>query len=392
MSATPQRPAPAERHDSPENREWRARVRQFAEEKIGPLSAKMDRTASLDATLRAELFAAGLMSVEIPRGYGGTGGTLCQLVLTIEEVARVDPGIAVGVHVHNVLVAGSLLRHATGDQRRKYLPLLATGKIGAFALSEEQAGSDAFALTTVAREDDGGYLLHGRKRWTSNARNADLLLTFALLDDGGPTAFVVPADAPGVSMENRVEQMGVRAAATSDVVFDGTPVRAAQRIGPPGGGQTVAMGGLDLGRLGIAAQMIGLAQGALDVAVGYSRSRVQFGNRIADYQGVQFPLADVASQLAAARALLYETVGLFQRDADPVERIRGTAMAKYTASQVAERAASVAVETLGGNGFTDAYPVERFYRDAKAGKIYEGTSNVLLRTIASIMIGVSPGD
>ncbi|MFD8936909.1 acyl-CoA dehydrogenase family protein [Streptomyces sp. NPDC059578] len=392
MSATPQRPAPAERHDSPENQEWRARVRQFAEEKIGPLSAKMDRTASLDATLREELFAAGLMSVEIPRGYGGTGGTLCQLVLTIEEVARVDPGIAVGVHVHNVLVAGSLLRHATGDQRRKYLPLLATGKIGAFALSEEQAGSDAFALTTVAREDDGGYLLHGRKRWTSNARNADLLLTFALLDDGGPTAFVVPADAPGVSMENRVEQMGVRAAATSDVVFDGTPVRAAQRIGPPGGGQTVAMGGLDLGRLGIAAQMIGLAQGALDVAVGYSRSRVQFGNRIADYQGVQFPLADVASQLAAARALLYETVGLFQRDADPVERIRGTAMAKYTASQVAERAASVAVETLGGNGFTDAYPVERFYRDAKAGKIYEGTSNVLLRTIASIMIGVSPGD
>ncbi|MFD5556446.1 acyl-CoA dehydrogenase family protein [Streptomyces sp. NPDC127068] len=392
MSATPERPAPAERHDSPENQEWRARVRQFAEEKIGPLSAKMDKTASLDATLREELFAAGLMSVEIPRGYGGTGGTLCQLVLTIEEVSRVDPGIAVGVHVHNVLVAGTLLRHATGDQRRKYLPLLATGKIGAFALSEEQAGSDAFALTTVAREGDGGYVLHGRKRWTSNARNADLLLTFALLDDGGPTAFVVPADAPGVSMENRVEQMGVRAAATSDVVFDGTPVRTAQRIGPPGGGQTVAMGGLDLGRLGIAAQMIGLAQGALDVAVGYSRSRAQFGNRIADYQGVQFPLADVASQLAAARALLYETVGLFQRDADPVERIRYTAMAKYTASQVAERAASVAVETLGGNGFTDAYPVERFYRDAKAGKIYEGTSNVLLRNIASIMIGVSPGD
>jgi short-chain 2-methylacyl-CoA dehydrogenase len=392
VNTTPERPAPAERHDGPENQEWRARVRRFAEERIGPLSATMDKTASLDATLREELFAAGLMSVEVPRGYGGTGGTLCQLVLAIEEVARVDPGIAVGVHVHNVLVAGTLLRHATGDQRRKYLPLLATGKIGAFALSEEQAGSDAFALTTVAREADGGYVLHGRKRWTSNARNADLLLTFALLDDGGPTAFLVPVDAPGVSLENRVEQLGVRAAATSDVVFDGTPVRAAQRIGPPGGGQTVAMGGLDLGRLGIAAQMVGLAQGALDVAVGYSRSRVQFGSRIADYQGVQFPLADVASQLAAARALLYETVGLFQGDADPVERIRSTAMAKYTASQVAERAASVAVETLGGNGFTDAYPVERLYRDAKAGKIYEGTSNVLLRTIASIMIGVGPGD
>nr|WP_275408019.1 acyl-CoA dehydrogenase family protein [Streptomyces sp. SID14515] len=269
---------------------------------------------------------------------------------------------------------------------------MATGRVGAFALSEEQAGSDAFALTTVARKEDAGYVLSGRKRWTSNARNADLLLVFALVDDGGPTAFVVPADAPGVSLDHRVEQMGVRAAATSDVIFDRTPVRAAQRIGPPGGGQTVAMAGLDLGRLGIAAQMIGLAQGALDVAVGYSRSREQFGSRIAEYQGVRFPLADVASHLAAARALLYQAVDLYGRGTDPVELMRLTAMAKYVASEVAERAASVAVETLGGNGYTDAYPVERFYRDAKAGKIYEGTSNVLLRTISSIMIGVSPGD
>ncbi|ONI78023.1 acyl-CoA dehydrogenase [Actinosynnema sp. ALI-1.44] len=381
-----------EHHSSPENRQWRERVRRFAEERIAPLSPKMDKTASLDPTLREQLFAAGLMSVEIPRGYGGTGGTLLQLVLTIEEVARVDPGVAVGVDVHNVLVAGTLLRQATGDQRRTYLPLLASGKVGAFALSEDQAGSDAFALTTTARPTGDGYVLTGRKRWTSNARNADLLLTFALVDGGGPTAFLVPKDAVGVSTEDRVEQMGVRAAHTADVVFDGTPVRTAQRIGPVGGGQTVAMAALDLGRLGIAAQMVGLAQGALDVAVAYSRTREQFGTRIAGYQGVQFPLADAASQLAAARALVYESVDVFQRDDDAVKRMRFAAMAKYTASQVAERAASVAVETLGGNGFTDAYPAERFYRDAKAGKIYEGTSNILLRNIASIMTGVSAGD
>ncbi|MCA1272492.1 acyl-CoA dehydrogenase family protein [Streptomyces rubiginosohelvolus] len=394
MNANPGRTATdaADHPDSPENQRWRERIRRFAEEEIAPLSTTMDRTATLDATLRKRLFTEGLMSVEIPRGYGGTGGTLCQLILTIEEVARVDPGVAVGVHVHNVLVAGTLLRHASGDQRRQYLPQLATGKVGAFALSEEQAGSDAFALTTVARQDEAGYLLTGRKRWTSNARNADLLLVFALADPGGPTAFVVPVDAPGVSLDDRVEQMGVRAAATSDVIFDRTPVRAAQRVGPPGGGQTVALSGLGLGRLGIAAQMTGLAQGALDAAIGYSRVREQFGSRIADHQGVAFPLADMASRLAAARALLYQAVDHYGRGTDPVELMRLTAMAKYVASEVAERAASVAVETLGGNGYTDAYPVERFYRDAKAGKIYEGTSNVLLRTIASIMIGGNPGD
>ncbi|MGW7531621.1 acyl-CoA dehydrogenase family protein [Amycolatopsis sp. NPDC054798] len=381
-----------ERHDSTANRQWRERVRRFAEEKIAPLSAKMDKSASLDPTLREQLFAEGLMAVEIPRGYGGTGGTLLQLILAIEEVARVDPGVAVGVDVHNVLVAGTVLRHATGDQRRTYLPLLATGKIGAFALSESQAGSDAFALSTTARPVEGGYLLDGRKQWTSNARNADLFLVFALVPDSGPTAFLVPKDTPGVSTEDRNEQLGVRAAHTADVVFEGVQVRTAQRIGPQGGGQTVAMAALDLGRLGIAAQLVGLAQGALDIAVDYSRSREQFGSRIADYQGVQFPLADAASRLAAARALAYEAVDVFLRDDDPVRRMRFAAMAKYTASQVAELAASAAVETLGGNGFTDAFPAERFYRDAKAGKIYEGTSNILLRNIASIMLGVNPGD
>ncbi|MEU6485836.1 acyl-CoA dehydrogenase family protein [Streptomyces sp. NPDC046887] len=386
MTTTPDHP------DHPDNRKWREHVRRFAEQEIAPLSATMDKTATLDPTLRQRLFSSGLMSVEIPRGYGGAGGTLCQLILTIEEVARVDPGVAVGIHVHNVLVAGTLLRHASGDQRRQYLPQLATSRIGAFALSEEQAGSDAFALATTARHEGTGYLLTGRKRWTSNARNADLLLAFALLDDGGPTAFVVPVDAPGVSLDHRVEQLGVRAAATSDVVFDRTPVRTAQRVGPPGGGQTVAMAGLDLGRLGIAAQMVGLAQGALEAAVGYSRHREQFGSRIADYQGVQFPLAAAAAHLAAARALLYQAVDLCTRGTDPVELMRLTAMAKYVASEVAERAASVAVETLGGNGYTDAYPVERFYRDAKAGKIYEGTSNVLLRTIASTLIGTGRHD
>ncbi|WP_278262533.1 acyl-CoA dehydrogenase family protein [Nocardia sp. AG03] len=378
---------PSEQRDSTADDRWREHVRHFADTEIAPLSTEMDKTATLDPGLRDRLFAEGLMAVEIPRAYGGRGASLRQVLIGIEEVARVDPGVAVGVDVHNILVAGTILRHGTGDQRRQYLPLLASGRIGAFALSEEQAGSDAFALTTVARRVGADYVLTGRKRWTSNARNADLVLTFAHVEGSGPTAFLVPTDAEGVTVDDRVEQLGVRAAATSDVVFDATPVGAARRIGPVGGGQVVAMAALDLGRLGIAAQMIGLARGALDTAIDYSRAREQFGTRIADYQGVQFPLAEVAAQLAAARALLNESVELFERDSDQIDRLRAAAMTKYLAAEVAERAASVAVETLGGNGFTDAYPVARFYRDAKAGKIYEGTANLLLRNIAAILLG-----
>lgn len=371
-----------------EDDQWRARVRRFAEEHIQPLSAHMDRTATLDPGLRKELFEAGLMGVEIPARYGGAGRTLFQLMVALEEISRVDPGVAVGVDVHNALVVSTLLRQGSGDQRRQYLPLLAGGKIGAFALSEDQAGSDAFALTTAAHQRPSGeFVLTGRKRWTSNARNADVFLLFAQAEGKGPAAFLVDRQSAGLRLEHRVEQLGVRAAATSDVVLDGVVVRRDRCIGGLGNGQSVAVASLDVGRVGIAAQLLGLAQGALEVAVDYARGRAQFGAVIGGYQGVRFPLAEVATEVAAARALVYDVVRQIEAGTDAVGRSRAAAMAKYFAAQVAEKAASVAVETLGGNGFTDAYPAERFYRDAKAGKLYEGTSNILLRSIGSVLFG-----
>ncbi|WP_158889665.1 acyl-CoA dehydrogenase family protein [Amycolatopsis anabasis] len=367
---------------SPEDAAWQAHVRDFARKQIAPLSDEMDRKATLDPGLREKLFAAGLMGIEAPVRYGGRGGSLFQVVLAIEEVARVDPGVAVAVDVQNALIVAALLRQGNGDQKRKYLPLLATRQVGAFSLSEEQAGSDAFAVATTATEKDGGYVLNGRKRWTSNAAQADLFLLFARAEEHGASAFLVERSAAGVTVEPRTEQLGVRAASTADVVLSDVVVRKQQCLGGLGNGEGVAIAALDIGRIGIAAQLVGLAQGALDEALAYSRKREQFGQRIGSFQGVQFTLAEIATEVAAARALLYDVTRIVEGGADIAERLRLSAMAKYFASQVAERAASNAVEVLGGNGFTRDYPVERFYRDAKAGRIYEGTSNILLRGIA----------
>ncbi|WP_424186643.1 acyl-CoA dehydrogenase family protein [Actinokineospora sp. G85] len=371
----------------PADQEWRDRARTFAEKRIAPLSATMDKSATLDPAVRTALFEEGFMGVEIPRRYGGAGGGLFQMMIVIEEIARVDPGVAVGVDVHNALVAATLLRQAGGDQRRQFLPRLAAGAVGAFALSEEQAGSDAFALSTTATPDGDTYVLSGRKRWTSNARNADLFLLFATVPGKGPTAFLVDRDTAGITLDHRVEQLGVRAAATSDLVLDGAVVRKDRCVNGVGNGQAVAVAALDVGRVGIAAQLVGLAQGALDLAVDYARGREQFGSRVGDYQGVRFPLAQAATEVAAARTLTYEVVRQIEHGADPVERLRAAAMAKLFASQVADRTAALAVEVLGGNGYTDAYPAERLYRDAKAGRIYEGTDNILLRGIGAILLG-----
>lgn len=370
---------------------WQAHVRDFARREVAPLSDRMDRAAALAPGLREKLFTAGLMAVEAPVRYGGKGGSLFQVVLTIEEVARVDPGVAVAVDVQNALIVATLLRHASGDQKRRYLPLLATRRIGAFSLSEEQAGSDAFAVTTTATAKAGDYVLNGRKRWTSNAAQADLFLVFARVEGHGVSAFVVERGDAGVSVVPGAEQLGVRAAATADVVLEDVVVQSRQRcVGGLGHGESVAIAALDIGRLGIAAQLVGLAQGALDEAVAYSRRRRQFGKRIGSFQGVQFALADIATEVVAARALLYEVTGIVSDGAPVDERLRLSAMAKYFASQVAERAASRAVEVLGGNGFTRDYPVERFYRDAKAGSIYEGTSNILRRGIAGSLAEEGP--
>jgi alkylation response protein AidB-like acyl-CoA dehydrogenase len=376
----------------PGDEAWRQKVASFACEQIAPRVRDMDAQARLDPALVRDLFGAGLMGVEVPEAYGGCGGDLFRVVLAIEEIARVDPAVAVLVDVQNALVISALLRHGDGDARRRHLPRLATGTVGAYALSEAQAGSDAFALATTARPDGNGYLLTGTKRWTSSAREAGLFLVFARLvgtgqggdrqADAGLTAFLVERDTPGVRVGEPVPTMGIRASSACDVSFDEARVSGRDVLGRPGGGELLAVETLNTGKLGIAAQLVGLAGGALGIATGYAGTRKQFGQPIAGFQGVSFPLARLAAELAGARALLYDTARLLQGGGSPAQRLRATAMAKYLASEIAERAAAQAVETLGGNGLAPWYGAEKLYRDAKVGKIYEGTSNMQFRTIA----------
>lgn len=362
---------------------WRAKARAVAADVVRPRVSEMDRAARIDPDVIRGLVDAGLMSVEVPETYGGSGRSLFDAVLAIEEVSRVDPAVAVLVDVQNMLVLSALLRHGSGDQRRRHLPRLATGTVGAYALSEEQSGSDAFAVRTEAVADGAGFRLTGRKKWTSGAREAGLFLVFARVPEAGLTAFLVDRDAVGLSVGEPVDKLGVRASSTCDLVLDGVQVHTGNVLGGPGRGEGLAVETLNVGKLGIAAQLVGLADGALAAAGGYAAERSQFGQPVAAFQGVAFPLAQLAAELDAARIVLYNTARLLQHGGAPAERLRATAVAKLLASEVAERAAAQAVETLGGNGFTTAYPVEKFYRDAKVGKIYEGTSNMQFRTIAA---------
>ncbi|SCE99998.1 butyryl-CoA dehydrogenase [Micromonospora viridifaciens] len=367
----------------PEDQKWRDTVAGFAAQAVAPRVRAMDQAARIDPDLIRELFTARLMGVEIPEVYGGAGRDLFATVLTIEEIARVDPSVAVLVDVQNALVASALLHHGDGDARRRHLPRLANGTVGAYAISEPEAGSDAFASRTTAVVDGGGYVLDGAKRWISSAAEAGLFVVFARLADAGLTAFLVDRDTPGLTVGPPVAKMGIRASSTCDVTFSGVRVGRRDVLGRPGGGELLAVETLNVGKVGIAAQLVGLAQGVLDVATGYATHREQFGQPIAAFQGVAFPLARVAAELQAARALLYDTARLLQHGGTPAQRLRATAMAKYVASEVAERAAALAVETLGANGFVPEHGVEKFYRDAKVGKIYEGTSNMQFRTIAA---------
>ncbi|RKN45515.1 acyl-CoA dehydrogenase [Micromonospora endolithica] len=367
---------------------WRDAVRDFAETEVRPLVGEMDAASALDPTLLKKLVPAGLMGIEVPRAYGGAGHDLLAVLIAIEELAAVDPAVAVFVDVQNALVASAVLRHGTGDQKRRYLPRLATGLAGAYAISEEQAGSDAFALSTRAEADGRGYLLHGRKCWTTSAAEAGLFLVFARVDgaSGGLTAFLVDRDSPGLTVGPPKAKLGIRASSTCDVRLDGVPVGRENVLGRVGAADLLAMETLNIGKLGIAAQLVGLARGALHEALTYAQRREQFGEAIVSYQGVLFPLARLAAELEAARVLLYDAVRVLHHGT-ATDRLRVSAMAKYLASEVAERAASQAVETLGGNGFTTAHPVEKLYRDAKVGKIYEGTSNIQFRTIGAILVG-----
>ncbi|OLE25441.1 MAG: acyl-CoA dehydrogenase, partial [Actinobacteria bacterium 13_1_20CM_3_71_11] len=344
-----------------------------------------------DPELVTELFDAGLMAIEIPEAYGGAGRGLFDVVLAIEEIARVDPAVAVFVDVQNALVNSAILRHGSGDLKRRYLLRMAAGTVGAYAISEEEAGSDAFAMATVAQRDGQHHVLSGRKKWTTNAAEAGAFLVFARQQDatadaGRITAFLVDRDTPGLGIGTRVDKLGIRASSTCDLILDHVRVPAANVIGQSGLGELLAVDTLTIGKIGIAAQLVGLASGALDAAVSYAQRRHQFGQPIANFQGVQFPLAALAAELSAARALLYDTVRLVDDGPPSRDLVTAAAMTKHIAAEVAERTAAHAVETLGGNGFTRDHPVEKFYRDAKVGKIYEGTTNMQFRTIAAALL------
>jgi butyryl-CoA dehydrogenase/short/branched chain acyl-CoA dehydrogenase len=367
------------------------KVRNFAQTRIGPLVQQMDQQAEMPATLLRELFSEGLMGIEVPQKYGGRGGTFFETMLAIQELSKVDSGVSVCVHVHNALVITAMLRWATPRQRELYLPKLATDTVGAYAVSEEESGSDAFAMTTRAERVAQGFVLNGRKCWITNAAEAGLFLVFAnLTPDQGPqgiTVFLVERNSPGLSVGRREDKLGIRASSTCELIMKNVPVPAENVLGEIGGGGKLAVETLGTGRIGIAAQMCGLAEGAFDAAMSYARRRKQFGQAIVNFQGVHFTLAKMATDVEAARLLVYNAARLHASDASASERFRTASMAKYFSSLVAESVSSKAVEIFGGQGYVKRNPVEKFYRDAKIGAIYEGTTNIQLRTIATALLG-----
>lgn len=367
---------------------FRATVRRFARERIAPKAREMDEKAVFEKGLIKEFFELGVMGAEIPEEYGGSGGTFFQAVLAIEELAAVDPSASVIVDVHNTLVNNAVLRWTNEDQKQRYLPRLATDTVGAYALSEAGSGSDAFALTTRAVEDGDAYVLSGRKLWITNAAEAGIFLVFATVNPGagykGITCFMVERGAAGFSVGKKEDKLGIRASSTCELILDGVRVAKRDVLGEVGRGYKIAMETLNEGRIGIGAQMTGLAAGALQHAIAYAKQRKQFGKAIAEFQGIQFELARMATDVETARLLVYNAARLREAGAPFLTQ---AAMAKYHASQIAETVASRAVEILGGVGFTKDYPVEKLYRDSKIGRIYEGTSHMQMMTIAKQLLG-----
>jgi alkylation response protein AidB-like acyl-CoA dehydrogenase len=370
-----------------EERMFYATVRQFAQETIAPAVRTMDDEQQFAPGLVSKLFELGLMGIEIPEDLGGAGGSFFDAVLAIEAIASVDPAVAVLVDVHNTLVVNALRRWANEDQKKKWLPRMAADTAGAYALSEAGSGSDAFALQARAEKVDGGYRLNGRKLWISNAKEAGLFLVFATLDPAagyrGITAFMVEKNTPGFTVGRKEDKMGIRASSTCELLFDNCVVPAENLLGEEGKGYKIAIETLNEGRIGIGAQMLGLAEGAWGHAAKYAKERRQFGKPIAEFQAVQFTLAEMATEIEAAKLMVYNAARL--KDAGR-SYTREAAMTKYYTSQVAERVASQCVEVFGGNGFVRDYPAEKYYRDAKVGKIYEGTSNMQLMTIGKMVL------
>jgi alkylation response protein AidB-like acyl-CoA dehydrogenase len=362
-------------------------IRDFCLNEIQPKVKAMDEHGKLDPALLPQLFALGLMGLEIPEKFGGQGGSFFDSILVVEELAKVDPAVSVIVDVQNTLVVNAFLRWGTAAQQSEYLPRLAKDTVGSYCLSEAGAGSDAFALACSARREGEGYVLSGQKLWITNAAEAGIFLVFATVDAGlgykGITCFIVERSNPGLKVGKKEDKLGIRASSTCEVVLTEARVPEAAVLGEVGKGYKIAIETLNEGRIGIGAQMLGLADGALGHAVAYAKQRKQFGKPIAEFQGVQYMLAESAVEVEAARHLVYHAARL--RDAGQ-PFVQQAAMAKYYASTIAEQVASRAVEVFGGVGFSKEYPVEKLYRDAKIGRIYEGTSNMQRSVIAKHLL------
>ncbi len=367
---------------------FRQLVREFAEERIRPIVHQMDEDESIPRELIDACFELGLMGIEIPEEHGGTAAPFFMAILAVEELARVDPSVAVLVDVHNTLVNNALLRWASDAQKARYYPKLASKWVGAYALSEADSGSDAFALACRAEDKGDHYELTGRKLWVTNAMEADLFIVMATLDPSkgykGITSFLVERSFPGLTIGKKEAKLGIRASSTCELILEKCRVPRENLLGEPGKGYRIAIETLNEGRIGIGAQMVGLAQGAYELALEYAQERQQFGRAIAEFQAVQFELSELAMQIEAARLLTYNAARL--RDIR-LPFVKEAAMAKLFASRAAERVASSAIEIHGGYGFTREYPVEKYYRDQKVGQIYEGTSNMQLLVIAKQILG-----
>ncbi len=371
-----------------DERIFRDSIREFADAQVRPLVRDMDEHAKIPRDLVQKLFDLGVMGIEVPEAYGGAGGRFFHSVLAVEELSRVDPSIGVLVDVQNTLVINALLRWGSDDVKRRYLPRLAADTVGAYALSEAGSGSDAFALTTKAREEGDGFVLSGRKLWITNGNEANLFIVFATINPEagyrGITAFLVERGMAGFTVGKKEDKLGIRASSTCELVLEDCRVPRANVLGEIGKGYKVAIETLNEGRIGIGAQMIGLAKGALEHAIRYTKERKQFGKAIAEFQGVQFQLARAAADVEAAKLTVYNAARL--RDAGR-PFLTEAAICKIVSSEVAESVSSLAVNLFGGNGFVKEYPVEKLFRDAKIGQIYEGTTNLQLQTIAKQLLG-----
>ena len=368
---------------------FRESVRQFAEDKIRPLAKEMDEKGAFDHALLDQFFQLGLMGIEIPEQYGGAGGKFFEAILAVEEFSRADASAGVIVDVQNTLVANAILRWATEDQKKRYLPKMAADTVGAYALSEAGSGSDAFALQTKADLKGGShdYVLNGRKLWITNGKEAGLFILFATVDASkgykGITAFLIEKNFPGFAVGKKEDKLGIRASSTCELILEDCHVPQENVLGEVGKGYKIAIETLNEGRIGIGAQMLGVARGAWEYAAKYAQERTAFGKPIAEFQGIQFQIAQMATEIEAARLTVYNAARM--KDAG-MNFVKEAAMTKLFTSQVAERVTSLAIEIYGGYGFTKDYPVEKYWRDAKIGKIYEGTSNMQLATIAKLVM------